>query len=197
MSSLVVLPSTLASRLQAVAKRVRLLRVVRGLSLLVLALSLTAAAAVLADYCLELPAVVRRIDLALWFTLGAVVGMAALLRPLSRKLDPADLAAIIEEKYPDLAERLTSSVELAGQPGKAHGSRALIAQLIRETERQTRRLDFLPAISPRLAAVLGGCAAVALLFSVTPLVVGGPGLATWPCASCCPGLLPPTWPASP
>ncbi len=119
MSKNLTLPAELTTRLQAVAKRVRLLRVIRGLSLLVLVMSLTAGAAILADHLLELPALVRQIVFSLWMSLGSLLGMLALLVPLSRKLDPADLAAVIEKKYPELAERLSSSVELTGQGEQA------------------------------------------------------------------------------
>src|SRR5262249_13512395 len=105
------LTPSLRSRLAAVARRVRLLRVVRGLSLVVLALLLTGAAAMLADYLLALPALVRLALCAGWFLLGAGTLLVGLVLPLSRRLDAADLAAVVEQKYPELAERLTTTVE--------------------------------------------------------------------------------------
>ena len=39
---------------------------------------------------------------------------------MQRSLDPAALAALIEEKYPELGERLTSSVELSATPDAYH-----------------------------------------------------------------------------
>lgn len=174
MSSHVALPSSLTTRLQEVARRVRWLRVVRGLSVLVLLLSLTAAVALLGDYYLELSALTRQIVLTTWLTLGSLVGLITLLIPLGRKLDDADLAAVIEQKYPDLSERLTSSVELAAHSGEGHGSQQLIALLLRETDLHTRGLDFLPAVSPRLAIGLGITAGVGFLVSLTPLILAGP-----------------------
>src|SRR4051794_33764417 len=115
MSSAVSLPPALRQRLAGVGRRGRLLRAVRGASLLVLALALTAAAAVLADYCLDgtLPYLVRLADLALWCLLGAFLFVTGLLVPLCRRLHPSDLAAAVEDRYPDLDERLVTSVELA------------------------------------------------------------------------------------
>src|SRR5262245_59308632 len=114
MSMTVQLPPTLQERLARVARRVRLLRALRGLSLLVLALTLVGGAALLVDLALgmNLPAGFRGIAFAVWAGIGITLGVAGLLRPLTRPLDPADLAAVIEEKYPELGERLTSSVEL-------------------------------------------------------------------------------------
>ena len=61
------------------------------------------------------------------------------------------LAALIEERYPELGERLTSAVELAGDTDNRHGSPTLIAVLMKETEVRTRRLDFVQAIDVRVA----------------------------------------------
>jgi hypothetical protein len=63
MSTTVQLPSTLQDRIAAVARRVRVMRTVRGINLLMLALSLVAGAALLADLLLDgaLPASVRGI----------------------------------------------------------------------------------------------------------------------------------------
>src|SRR4051794_3040354 len=98
------LPETLQSRLTAVAQRVRLLRAVRGVSLVLLVLALTAGVALLADHFLGLPAFVRQIDFLVWVGLGTLTLVTALVLPLCRRLTPAELAAVIEEKYPELGE---------------------------------------------------------------------------------------------
>jgi hypothetical protein len=69
MSTTVQLPSSLRQRIAALAQRIRLLRAVRGLSLLILVLGLAAGAAMTADFLLDgaLPDVVRRIDVLAWF----------------------------------------------------------------------------------------------------------------------------------
>src|SRR4051812_37257529 len=109
MSSSVTLPASLSARIQEVARRVRWLRALRGASLVVLLLALTAVAAILADHWLQLPALVRQINLGVWLALGSAAIFTALVTPLCRRLDPVDLAAAIEQKYPELGERLTSS----------------------------------------------------------------------------------------
>src|SRR5262249_23471727 len=119
------LTPSLRSRLAAVARRVRILRVVRGLSLVALALLLTGGTALLADYLVALPAAVRLALFGGWVILGVGTLFVGLVLPLSRRLGAADLAAVVEQKYPELAERLTTTVELAQTGGRYHGSRAL------------------------------------------------------------------------
>ncbi len=71
---------------------------------------------------------------------------------------------MIEDRYPELLERLTSTVELTGPVDVHHGSSRFINFLVKETERQTSPLDFLQAVPNRrtgrlaLAALLAVCA---------------------------------------
>src|SRR5262249_52086226 len=155
MSTNAGLPSSLRHRIAQVAFRVRLVRAVWGLSLLVLALGLSAAGLMMLDYLRPLSSVVRQTTLTAWVGLGVAAALFGLLLPRRRRLDPEALAAVIEQKSPDLAERLTSSVELAGSASAGNGSRALIDLLIRETDAQASRLNFLPAIRSRSAWVGG------------------------------------------
>src|SRR4051794_20357687 len=106
MSTTVTLPRTLRSRIAGVARRARLLRALRGLSLLVLVLAVTGGAALLADFFLEdgLPALARQVNFGAWLGLGCVVALFSLLMPLARRLRPADVAAAVEQHYPDLGE---------------------------------------------------------------------------------------------
>jgi hypothetical protein len=165
MSTTMRLPRTLRGRLDALARRVRLLRAVRGVGLVFLVLVLTAGVALLADSWLVLPAGIRQVLFCVWLGLGLATLFRALIRPLRQRLDPAALAAAVEEKYPDLGERLTTVVELADEPGDDHGSPVLLGLLMRETEARADRLAFQPVASARRAAV-PACAA-ALLVSVS------------------------------
>jgi hypothetical protein len=164
------LPPLLRVRLAAVARRVRLLRLARGLSLLALTLALAGGAALLADFFLDLPGVARQAALSAWVGLGTACLLLGLALPLCRRLDPADLAAVIEEKYPELGERLTSTVGLAGRRDGGHGSPALITLLVQDTEQRSRRLNFLPAISSRSARLCASFAAAAVVLAVAPAV---------------------------
>src|SRR5262249_29693429 len=114
------LPSTLRRHLSAVAARVRLLRALRGLSVLVLTLALLGGAALLADYFLGLPAAVRVGLSGAWAGLGLGLLVFGVVVPLTRRIDLDAVAAAVEEQDPDLGERLTTTGELAGGRDSSH-----------------------------------------------------------------------------
>ena len=159
------LPPRLRERLDGLARRVRRLRRLRGASLLVLALVLCAALGVLVDLAGTLPPFVRVFDLMLWTAFGAVVTFVSLIRPMRRRLDPADLAAVVEATYPDLQERLTSSVELSSE---GVPDTALVARLVRETDERTQSLDFDAAVPARPTRRLCLAATLVVALSLTP-----------------------------
>jgi hypothetical protein len=171
MATAAALSPTLRSRIEQVADRIRMMRVVRGVSFLVLVLAVTGGMALLADYVIELPGLVRVFLFIGWFGLGAACFMGGLVTPLRQRLEPAALAALIEEKYPDLGERLTTSVELSQNQDIFHGSPQLITLLLRETERRTYQLPFVSAVPVRYAALLAGVAAMVLAVVAAPFVV--------------------------
>src|SRR5690348_212227 len=145
MSSMAALPPNLRRKITLLARRMRLLRGLRGSSLLLMLLAITASAAGATDYWLGLPMTVRLVLLMAWVCLGTTLAVRTLCIPLCRKLSPDTLAALVEEKYPELGERLTTAVELAGKPGGYHGSASLVALLLDEAEAQANHLDFLEA----------------------------------------------------
>jgi len=167
MSTNAALPSSLQSKLDSLARYIRGLRALRGVCWLLLLLSLVAGGAVLADAWLELPSVVRATLFSGWLALGLGAAMLGLVLPLLRRLETDALAAMIEDRYPELLERLTSTVELTGPVDVHHGSSRFINFLVKETERQTSPLDFLQAVPNRrtgrlaLAALLAVCALTA------------------------------------
>ncbi len=167
------LPATLRTKLTALARRIRLLRTLRGLSLLTLTLAFLLGALFAADLLVPLPAEVLRYALLGIAGAAALVGVFGLVVPLCRRLDPEALAALIEQRYPDLGERLTTAVELADQRDDWHGSQTLIAVLIDETERRAHWLDFGRAFSARGAARVTLAALLALLAAGAPAVFWG------------------------
>src|SRR5579883_423636 len=154
MSATLILPSPLRARLGAIRRRIRLLRAVRGSALVAVTLGVFTAAAMMVDYWLDLPPLARQV----LFSTGAVVGVGFLLRwvaaPLCRRINPATLAAVIEEKYPDLDERLTSAVALANSAGEGNGSPLLVAMLLEDTAARSGHLDFRPAVPARRVGCL-------------------------------------------
>jgi hypothetical protein len=168
MSATVTLPSSLRTRLTALRRRIRLLRAVGGLTRLVIVLSLLAAAAVVVDCWLDLPAQTRQIVFLSWLAVGIAWLGRGVAVPLCRRIDAAALAAVIEEKYPDLGERLSSAVELVGTSVEANGSPLLIASLLEETAACSEHLDFRSAVPARRAAVLAALAAATVLLVASP-----------------------------
>ncbi len=168
MSSTVTLSPTLRKRLAALGRRSRRLQGMRGLSLLVVVLGLSGGAALLADYGFDLTAFCRQVLLCVWLAAGIGCLFFGLVLPLGRRTDLWALAAVIEQKYPELGERLTSSVELAGSDANGNGSPAFIALLMEEAERQSSRLDFRPAVPARRTALFSLLAAAAVLLIAVP-----------------------------
>jgi hypothetical protein len=168
MATINALPPTLRGKLTAVARHLRFLRAVRGLSLVLLVLAVTAELALLADAALGLPAGIREGLLAGWVGLGLGLTLFGLIVPVCRRIDPEDLAALIEEKYPELGERLTSTVELADAADIHHGSRTLIDLLMRDTEARTLGMNFLRAVPAGSIATLAVAAAVMVLLAFAP-----------------------------
>src|SRR5262249_36492513 len=113
MATATTLPTTLRDKLALLARRIRLLRALRGTSLLILTLVLIIGGTLLLDLWLDLPRTGMAVSLGLLAGLGLSAAVFGLIIPLCRRLDADSLAAIIEEKYPELGERLTSTVELA------------------------------------------------------------------------------------
>jgi hypothetical protein len=164
---------TLRARLTALSRRIRLLRATRGLCLLTLTFVLLLGGLFLADTLLTLPHMLLR-----WALLGsagltALVAVCGLLLPLLRRHDPEALAALIEQRYPELGERLTTTVELAGNRDAWHGSRALIELLLEDTEHRAHPLDFTRAFPARSTGRLALGTLAALLLAAAPAFFQG------------------------
>src|SRR5436309_517263 len=113
MAATAALPPNLTAKLEELAARVRRLRRLRGLSALLLTITLGAGCAVAADYWFDLSGPVRALLLLGWLAACGTVAWFGLLRPARNAIDVRDLAATIEDQYPRLHERLTTSIELA------------------------------------------------------------------------------------
>src|SRR5262249_5161838 len=152
------------------AIRVRRLRRIRGISAVVLTFVGVAGLALIADAWLELPPFARILLFVAWVVATIAVLWFGLLRP-RRAPEDVSLAAAVEEEYPRLRERLTSSVELARHAEPCHGSPRFIQLLIRETDLKTRAMDFL-RVAPRHATEwLGAGAIAAVLILLAPAVL--------------------------
>jgi hypothetical protein len=166
-----VLPDQLQSKLGQLAARDRRRRAVRGCFRLTSVIAIAGGLLLALDAWLTLPPIARSVLIAAAMCATFVSIWRWLIVPLRMVPDPASLAAAVEEQYPRLDERLSSSVELASVSDSAFGSPALIDMLIRETDQRTRAIDFdraAPSRTPRLA--IGILAAVTLSASIAVLL---------------------------
>ncbi|MCI0460584.1 MAG: hypothetical protein L0Z62_26825 [Gemmataceae bacterium] len=167
------LPASLRTKLASLARRIRLLRALRGFSLVALTLVLLPGGLFVTDLLFGLPPQALRYGLLGIAGTALLVVVFGLVVPLCRRLDLDGLAALIEQRYPELGERLTTTVELADQQDQWHGSRALIAILIDETERRASPLNFARAFPARSAGWLAVGTSAALLAAGVPALVWG------------------------
>ncbi len=167
------LPPALRAKLTALTRRIRLLRAIRGLCLLTLAVVVLLGGLFLADHFLVLPPAALRGAVLGVLGLTALAAVFGLVVPLCRRHDPEALAALIEQRYPELGERLTTAVELAGNHDAWHGSRALIELLIEDTERRAHPLDFTRAFPARSTGGLALGTLAVLLLAAAPALLWG------------------------
>lgn len=86
-----------------------------------------------------------------------------------RPLPWQQLAALVERHFPELGERLASTVELQQANDLQHGSPELIDWLREETVQRAAPLDFRQAYSVRTPRKLAGVAFALLLLALAPL----------------------------
>jgi hypothetical protein len=132
------LPATISDTLEKAARRIRLILFLRGL-FAVLAIALLSFLAVMAVDA----AVLLFSDLVRWMlTLAALsVIMVSIyiymVRPLRRRLSPAEIARVIETRNENLSdERISSSVEILSMHQSSSGefSRSLLDRLVQDAE---------------------------------------------------------------
>jgi hypothetical protein len=142
---------------------------IRVLGKFALLLAVGAALAMAADVAFVLPRAARWVTWGAWIATAAFATIAAVVRPLVRRLSWNDLAALAERGEPSLGERMTSAVALLRQ--QPHGSPELIAALVDDATGRVAQVDLTRAISVRGACawLLAGVIAVGLV--VLPAVV--------------------------
>lgn len=168
--SVASLPPSLRTKLDRLGRRLRLLRLVRGLSVFLLTIAVGAGLALAADAWLELPPAGRWVLFVAWAGTTAWVGWRWLVRPLRRPVSPAALAAAVEDEYPRLDERLTTAVEL-DEANHFHGSPAFVQLLVRDAELKSRPVDFVGVARPRSAVRMAFAAGAALALLACPAIV--------------------------
>lgn len=124
------LPEELTARLGRLIWRVRLIMLGRGLlaTLVVALCALLGVMAVDAAVVLFNPGVRWAFSLA-GLGLVVVTGWSMLVRPLRQRLDIVRMARVLETRYPEMQERISSAIELSR--GGGEGGRRASAELVR------------------------------------------------------------------
>lgn len=171
--------SELAGKLAATRSRIRLIQLASGLA----ASSAATLAVFVATFHVDRALALTSAGRLGWLAALALVALGALglwvVRPLRRPLTDADVALVVERRHPELAERLLTTVELAGAGATAGTSRSLAAIVAHEASRIAAPLDFAaaapagPLRRPSLALLL----AIALALAHVALWPGG--LSNW------------------
>ncbi|QEL20105.1 DUF4175 family protein [Limnoglobus roseus] len=140
--SAVKLPHAIEEKLGELAQQVRRLWLYRGMSWFALVFFGTALGLVLLDARFELPGWGRGLMLVGWAVLQLLAFRRCVLRPMRSPIPVPLLAAAIEDQFPNLAERLTTLVELSENAEPGNGSKALIDVLARDTAQRAKKLNF-------------------------------------------------------
>ncbi len=162
----VALPHALEQRLAALVPRVRTQRVVRGLSLCIIAAVVATTFVLLLDALFTLPAIARGLFIAVWVTALGVLVWQLVLRPWHADISLSDVAGELAKRLPELAERLGAVV---GEPHEGT-SDAVRAALAEDANRRAKAVDFARAV-PTYPAKLRVCGSLIALLGF--LIVAG------------------------
>jgi len=160
-------PSEFQRKLRAVRGHLRRLILLAGAGRLVVVVVAALVVALLLDWSskLETPG---RMFLLVAASLASLYALwRFLLVPLRVGLGDEELALLVERRYPDLRDRLISTVQFARAGDVAPLSQGMVEQLARDTHAQTAELDFQEVASPRRPALwAAGAALIVIVASV-------------------------------
>ena len=142
-SSLSGMPSGLEASFSRLTTRLFVLTLFRGLGRWLTGMAIVLAVVLLSDWMFDWSADVRNVML--WSLPVWAVGFLwmFLVRPLSQSLSPVEKAALIDLHYPELRERLTSTVEFCDPnlPEEYKGSAVMRDLVMRETISSLPKVD--------------------------------------------------------
>ena len=172
------IPPQIEQQLLALDRQIRDLAFLRGTGRLVLGLCLFLGCGLVLDALLDLNSALRWGLLISGMALAGLLVWRGLIRPAFAPVSLSTLAAMIEEQFPELRERLISLVELRGGDSTdlAPGASRLMQDLLaRQTLKAVSHIsvDKVTANQSPLRAIVSAAAAVLLL--VAPLVWNADG----------------------
>ncbi len=141
---------SLLSQLRSLRRTVRALFALDGLGRLLAAVPPAVLAAIVLDYLIKFPALIRFGLLAGVLSLLIVVAVRHLWRPLRTRISVQDVALELEGRFPELDDRLASTVNFIESPrGRAGESAELRQAVVADTLRATAGTPFTRALNPR------------------------------------------------
>lgn len=143
----------------------RLLETLEGIGRTFLCLSVMALVCYHLDLHLVFSSSLRMAWLVAFGVAALVCAVAFVLRPLVRRIVDEDVALQVEKRFPQLQERLLSTVEFAHASAPHGMSQQIIAALMQQTEEETAAVKFTQAITrPQLRRVTAlACAMLVIL----------------------------------
>ncbi len=149
--------------------RVRRRYLIHGLATTLLLPAVVVAIAFTLDHLLRLPAPIRVFHTVVAIALCAFAARRCLIYPLSRRFVATDVAMLLERAFPELHERLVSSIQLKGalavgdEQALRNQSPAMIAALLADTATHARTLPLDRLFEVRNTARLWAGASTLLL----------------------------------
>jgi len=158
----------LLARLRKLRTALRIRLVAYGLCAVATGGTAALLATVALDWLLHMPAALRVVGAVLFVVGFALASLHWIGRPLRASLSPAGLAQLLEQQFPQLNDRLSSTV--AFLTGDAIGSTALRAEAITRTHQAMGHLQFKSLFDNRRLFV--GLMMLLLGFAVMGAVIG-------------------------
>lgn len=163
----------LLNRLRALRSRIRALFALHGLGRLLMVVPPAVLLAVLLDYLLSLgpndfPAALRAVLLVGLAGLAAWIVYRHLWQPLSRRITVDDVALELEGRFPELDDRLATTVNFLSRPPATGESNVLRDAVVADTLNSVSALRFDRALQPRplLSVLLTGVAIAAIVVGI-------------------------------
>src|SRR5262245_54901632 len=158
--------------ISAVRNRRNLLTVLRGLAITIVVTTAMLLIAAFAAYRFRFSAA------AVWslriFAVLSVISTVyfALVRPLRRRVNDAQLARLVEEKHPGIDDRFVTALEFSGEEQRAAFSPVIVDRLVDDADRHARDVSVDEIVPRKRFWQFGGAAARVLAFVIATLALG-------------------------
>src|SRR5262249_5161071 len=158
--------------ISAARKRRNLLTVLRGLAITIVVTAAMLVIAALAAYRFRFSAAAL-VSLRIFAVLSVVAAVYfALVRPLRRRANDAQLARLVEEKLPGIDARFVTGLDVPGEARRAAFSPGIVDRLVDDADRHARDVSVDEIVPRKRFWQFGGAAAASLALFIAALVFG-------------------------